>query len=87
MKVEKTAKQASRALRALVDRSSREAPKFLFLRVLMRSCLLLCVKTDLLDYGRVEAADAASRVLRPPAVTGHDSSRIFRRRPTIAVSR
>ena len=87
MKVEKTAKQASRALRALVDRSPREAPKFLLLRALMRSCLLLCVKTGLFDYGRVEAADAASRVPRPPAVTGQDSSPIFRRYPTIAASK
>ena len=87
MKVEKTAKQASRALRTLFGRSPRDAPKFLFLRVPMRSCLLLCVKTGLLDYGHVEAADAASRALRPPTVTGHDSSRISRRYPTIAASK
>ena len=87
MKVERTAKQASRAPRALFDRTPREAPKFVLLRVLMRSCLLLCVKAGLLDYGRVEAADAANRVLRPPTVTGHDSSRISRRYPTIAASK
>jgi len=36
MKVEKIAKQASMALRALFGWSPRDAPKFLFLRGLMR---------------------------------------------------
>jgi hypothetical protein len=67
------------ALRAVFDRTPREAPKFLPLRGLRGPHLLLCVEQldCLLDCGPGEAPDVGRRERRPSTATGRGRSRWF----------
>src|ERR1700733_14421511 len=67
------------ALRAVFDRTPREAPKFLPLRDLRGPRLLLCVEQldCLLDCGPGEVLDVERRERCPPAATGRGPSRWF----------
>jgi hypothetical protein len=70
------------ALRAVFDRTPREAPKFLSLRGLRAFSLFLRVK-NLLACGRGESPDVGRSENRPPAATGRGS---VRRAGLVAVS-